>query len=80
MQSALAEIVIVGQTMEGKVMVTIDGNQKLQGIKIDDDVPREKIADAIKEAFDGAQKKMQKEMAAKMKDMGGLDMLKNMGM
>lgn len=78
MQSALAEIMIVGKGAHGKVMITIDGNQKVQGVKIDEDLDREKIADAVKDAFNDASKKLQKEMAAKMKDMGGLDALKDM--
>lgn len=78
MQNTLAEIMIVGQAAHGKVMITIDGNQKVQGVKIEDDLDRAKIADAVKDAFNDATKKLQKEMAAKMKDMGGLDALKDM--
>lgn len=78
MQGALAEIMVVGQAKGGKVMITIDGNQKVQGVKIEDDLDRDKIADGVKDAFNDASKKLQKEMASKMKDMGGLDALKDM--
>lgn len=78
MQNQLAEIMIVGKAAHGKVMITIDGNQQVQGVKIDEDLEREKIADAVKDAFNDASKKLQKEMASKMKDMGGLDALKDM--
>lgn len=80
MQSALAEVMIVGRGAHGKVMITIDGNQKVQGVKIDDDLDRAKIADGVKDAFDDAIKQLQKEMASKMKEMGGLDALKDLGL
>lgn len=78
MQAALAEIMVVGKAAGGKVMVTVDGNQTVQGVRIDDDVDREKIPEAIKNAFNDASKQLQKEMAAKMKDMGGLEAFKDM--
>ncbi|MBU0614107.1 YbaB/EbfC family nucleoid-associated protein [Patescibacteria group bacterium] len=78
MQSALAEIVIVGKALGGKVMITIDGNQKVQGVKIDEELERSKIEEGVKDALNDATKQLQKEMAAKMKDMGGLDALKEM--
>lgn len=78
MQSALSEVVVVGQSKHNKVMVTIDGNQKVQGVKIEEDLGRDKIEEHIKDALNDANKKLQKEMASKMKDMGGLDALKDM--
>jgi len=78
MEEALGEIIIVGQGAGGKVMITIDGNQTVQGVKIEDDIDRDKIAGAVKDAFNDASKKLKKELAAKMKDMGGLDALKDM--
>lgn len=78
MQNALSEVVVVGQAKGGKVMITIDGNQKVQGVKIDEELARDQIEDGVKDAFNDASKKLQKEMATKMKDMGGLDALKDM--
>lgn len=78
MQSALSEVIVVGQSKHKKVMVTIDGNQKVQGVQIEDDLERDKIEDHVKDALNDANKKLQKEMATKMKDMGGLDALKDM--
>lgn len=78
MQSALSEIMVVGQAKGGKVMITIDGNQKVQGVKIDEELDRSKVEEGVKDAFNDASKKLQKEMASKMKDMGGLDALKDM--
>ena len=80
MQSTLAEVMVVGKGAHGKVMITIDGNQKVQGVKIEDDLDRSKIADGVKDAFNDAAKQLQKEMAKMMKDMGGLDALKNLGL
>ncbi len=78
LQSQLSDVMVVGKGLGGKVMVTIDGNQKVQAVQIDEDLDRAKIADGVKDAFNDASKKLQKEMAAKMKDMGGLDALKDM--
>lgn len=78
MQAALAEIMVVGKAMGGQVMITVDGNQQVQGVKIDPELDREKIEKAVQEAFNDASKKLQQELASKMKDMGGLDALKDL--
>ena len=78
LQNQLAEVMVVGKGAGGKVMATIDGNQKMQAIKIDEDLEREKIEAGVKDAYNDASKKLQKEIATKMKDMGGLDALKDM--
>ena len=81
MQSALSEIEEEGSAAWGKVKISVDGNQKVLNISIDEEMmgDKEKLEDAIKEAFNDAMKKIQKKMALKMKDMGGLDALKNLG-
>ncbi len=78
MESALGEIMIVGQAMGGKIMITIDGNQNVQGVKIDESLSHEDIEKGVKDSFNDASKKLKKEMAAKMKEMGGLDAFKDM--
>ena len=78
MQKALAEIIIVGKGPGGKVMITIDGNQEVQGVKIEEGLSVKEIEKGVKEAFADAIKKLQREMASKMKDMGGLDALKGL--
>lgn len=78
MQAALGEIMIVGKAMGGQIMITVDGNQKVQGVKIDPSLEREKIEKGVQDAFNDASKKLQSEMASKMKDMGGLDALKDL--
>lgn len=78
MQSVLGEVIVVGKAKGGKVMITIDGNQKVQGVKVDESLDHEAIEKGVMDAFNDATKQLQKEMAMKMKDMGGLDALKDM--
>ncbi len=80
-QSGLAEISAEGEAAWGKVKIKIDGNQQILEVKIDDELLKEKskLEDAIKEAANDAIKKIQKQMAGKMKEMGGLEALKNLG-
>ena len=82
MQNALGELSEDGTAAWGKVKVTLDGNQKMINVAIEDDMlaDKSKLEDAIKEAFNDASKKIQRKMAMKMKDMGGLDALKNLGL
>ena len=78
MQNSLAQIMVVGQAMHGKIMITVDGNQKVQGVKIEDGLSTAETEKGVQDAFNDASKKLQKELATKMKDMGGLDALKDM--
>jgi len=60
----------------GKVVLTMDGNLQMTGLAIDNELlapdKKEKLQNAIKEAHGGAIKKIQRIMAIKMKEMGGL--------
>ena len=78
MQNSLAEIMVVGKAMGGKVMITLDGNQKVQGVNIEEGLSTSDTEKGVQSAFNDASKKLQKELATKMKDMGGLDALKDM--
>ena len=78
MQSVLGEVIVVGKSKGGSVMITIDGNQKVQGVKVDESLDHAAIEKGVMDAFNDATKQLQKEMAMKMKDMGGLDALKDM--
>ena len=82
MQNQLSEISDEGTAAWGKVKIKIDGNQNVLSVSIDDELmsDKAKLEEAMKEAFNDAVKKIQKKMAVKMKDMGGLDALKNLGM
>lgn len=83
MKSMMDEIVVVGGSGGNKVMVTLNGSHEMLGVQIDEELDRAKIADAFKEAYADAAKKLQSEMMKKMKEMGGLgglgDMMKGMG-
>ena len=82
LQSGLSEITAEGEAAWGKVKIKIDGNQQILEVKIDDELLKDKtkLQDAIKEAINDAVKKIQRQMAFKMKEMGGLDALKNLGL
>ena len=66
-------------THSNGVALTMDGNLQLTGVAIDDEMlnpaKKEKLQNAIKDAHGEAAKKMQKIMAGKMQEMGGMDNL-----
>lgn len=63
-------------TVSGKISLTMDGNLAITALVIDDELlapdKKEKLQAGIKEAHADALKKMQRIMAMKMKEMGGL--------
>jgi DNA-binding YbaB/EbfC family protein len=63
----------------GGVTLTMDGNFQLTGVAIDDELlnpaKKEKLQNALKDAHGDAIKKMQRIMATKMQEMGGLENL-----
>ena len=81
-QGGLAELSSEGEAAWGKVKIKIDGNQQILEVKIDDEMLKDKskLEEAIKEATNDAIKKVQKQMAFKMKEMGGLEAFKNLGL
>ena len=83
MQNELEDVVAEGQAAWGKAKIQINGNQKVLSVHVADELleSKEKLQNALTEAFNDATKKIQKQMAGKMKDMGALqDMMKNLGM
>lgn len=83
MQNELEGVTAEGSAAWGKIKVTINGNQKILSVHIEDELmgDKAKLQDGIAEAVNDAVKKIQKELASKMKDMGALqDMMKNLGM
>lgn len=83
MQNELDLITAEGSGAWGKVKVKVNGNQKVLEVMIDDELlgNKEKIQEGVKEAVNDAMKKIQKDMASKMKDMGGMqEMMKTLGM
>lgn len=80
-QDALSQETAEGTASWGKVKVIINGNQQVLSISIDDSLmtDRPKLQDAIKEATNDAIGKIQKIMATKLKDIGGLDLASEFG-
>ena len=76
LQTELEKITVDGESGWGKVKVTVNGNQRVTNISIENEVmaDKEKLQTLIKEAVNDAMEKLQKVMASKMKDIGGLDL------
>ncbi len=79
-QATLEQERIEGTSGWGKVKVTIDGQQKTVAVSIADELmsDREKLEGLIKDAYNDAHGKVQKVMAEKLKDLGGLDLAQEM--
>ena len=75
MQSALADEETT--VNEGGVTLTMSGNLEVTGVAIDDEMmtinKKTKLQESIKSAHKSALKKMQRVMATKMQEMGGMD-------
>jgi len=78
-QSALEKETAEGSAGWGKVKVTVNGNQRLTNVTIADEAmsDKAKLQDLIKDAVNDSMEKMQKLMAGKLKDIGGLDLAKD---
>jgi len=76
LQGALSKESVTVRAAGDKVILTMDGNLKLTGLSIDNELlaadKKANLQDAIKDAHAEAMKKMQRIMALKMKEMGGL--------
>mgnify|MGYP001558236005 CR=1 FL=1 len=76
MQTALAAESVTTKAAGGSVVLTMDGTLSLTGLAIDPELltpdKKTKLEEAIKEAHGDAVKKIQRVMAMKMKEMGGL--------
>ena len=62
----------------GKVKVTVDGNQRVTSVVIDPSLETKDIPGLVKDAANDAMEKIQKILASKMKDLGGLDLAQEM--
>lgn len=80
MKAMLDEVIVVGQSSGGKVMITVNGSHETLGVQVADDLDRTKIAEHIKSALNDVNSKLQGELMKKMKEMGGLDAFKNLGL
>ncbi|OGH64953.1 MAG: nucleoid-associated protein, YbaB/EbfC family [Candidatus Magasanikbacteria bacterium RIFCSPHIGHO2_01_FULL_41_23] len=76
LQNTLSKESVTVEAVGGKIKLTMDGNLTLAKIFIDPELlspsKKEKLEAGVKEAHADAMKKMQRIMAMKMKDMGGL--------
>jgi DNA-binding YbaB/EbfC family protein len=76
MQNTLSQESVTVKTAGDKVVMTMDGNLKMTGLAIDPELlsadKKDKLQEAIKDAHADAMKKMQRIMATKMKEIGGL--------
>lgn len=83
MQDTLSKESITVKSAGDKVVMSLDGNLKMTALAIDDELlspdKKNKLQDAIKDAHADAMKKMQRTMALKMKEMGGLPDLSSLG-
>jgi hypothetical protein len=75
MQSAMAGESATAN--DNGVTITMDGNMQISGIAIDDNLltptKKEKLYNSIKNAHKDSMRKIQKIMAGKMQEMGGLE-------
>ncbi|MFA6099564.1 MAG: YbaB/EbfC family nucleoid-associated protein [Patescibacteria group bacterium] len=78
-QNTLEKEVIEGSAGWGKVKITMNGNQRVNSVVLADDVmgDKAKLQDLIKEAANDAAEKLQKVLSGKLKDIGGLDLAKD---
>jgi DNA-binding protein YbaB len=79
-QSALSDEHAEGSAGWGKVKVVMDGNQRVTSVSIENDATADKakLEGFVKEAVNDAMEKIQKILANKMKDLGGLDLAQDM--
>jgi len=71
MQLLLAQEMIAGQSKDGMIKLTIDGNQEVKSVEVSDGIvgDRKKIAQDIREAMTDIQEKYKKLMASKFGNM-----------
>lgn len=78
LKDQMEKVIVEGESKKGWVKLTVNGSQEIVHIAIEDalmDVDKKKdLVQAIKEAYENANKKLQKEM---MKDMD-MDKIKGM--
>jgi DNA-binding protein YbaB len=75
-QNALAHESTEGTAQWGKIKVVMDGNQKVKTVSVDPSLmnDRKAVEEGMRDAVNDAVVKIQKIMAAKMKELGGDDL------
>jgi DNA-binding protein YbaB len=78
MQSLIEGETVTTRAAGDKVVLTMDGNLKITGLAIDDEImsidKKEKLQEAIKDAHGEALKKMQRTIAMKMQSSGDFNL------
>lgn len=76
LQSKLSQESATGTAAFNKVSITMDGNLTITNLTIDNELmvveKKQKLIDALRDAHGDVMKKVQRIMATKMKEMGGL--------
>lgn len=76
LQGKLAAESVTTTSAGGKIVMTLDGNLAMTALAIDPELlaaeKKERLESAVKDAHADAVKKIQRIMAMKMKEMGGL--------
>lgn len=76
LQSKLSTESVTVRAANDKIVMTMDGTLAMTGLAIDDELlstaNKEKLQSGIKDAHGDALKKIQRIMAVKMKEMGGM--------
>lgn len=77
-QDVLAQETVEGSAAWGKIKITLNGNQQAVGLSIDDSLLTQKadLEKGLIEAFNDAIQKIQRVMATKLRDVGGVDLAK----
>jgi DNA-binding YbaB/EbfC family protein len=75
-KKALEAEIVEGQGGWGKIKIKMDGNQDVKSVEIADDIlgDKAKLEAGVKEAINDTVKKVQRVMANKMSQMGGLNL------
>jgi len=84
LQDVMSKESVTAREAGDGVVLTMDGNMQITGLAISDELlskdKKEKLQNAIKSAHGDALKKIQRIMAGKMQEMGGLEGMNLPGM
>jgi len=80
LQSKLGEERVEGSAGMRKVRISMDGNHEVVSVSIDEHALSDKaqLEKHVMEAVNDASKKLQRILATKMQDLGGMDLAKEM--
>jgi len=75
-QDVLKDVSVEGSAAWGKIKVTMNGNQEVTAVAIDQELlaDKAKLEDAVKEAYNDTVKKAQRAMADQMRKSGNINL------